>query len=157
MDGLLFGFDSFPDDFSFVMSGLREMGIKTGIDDFGTSYSSLACLHRLPLDLLIIDRSLISELLSPTESEAIVGTIIKLAESLNLDVIAEGIESEKQAAHLRSMGCKLGQGFHYSKPLTAEEATVLMETRDSPSTSTNSRLPLAASNDAVSPGQQSVN
>ena len=146
-----------PDDFSFVMSGLREMGIKTGIDDFGTGYSSLACLHRLPLDLLKIDRSFISELLSSTESEAIVGTIIKLAESLNLDVIAEGIESEKQAAHLRSMGCKLGQGFHYSKPLTAEEATVLMETRDSPSTSTNSRLPLAASNDAVSPGQQSVN
>lgn len=115
-----------PDDSSFVLSCLRDLGVKTGIDDFGTGYSSLACLHRLPLDLLKVDRSFVAKMLNSSENEAIVRTIIRLAESLGLDVIAEGIETEEQARWLREMGCCLGQGFYYSKPLKAAEVVSLM-------------------------------
>ncbi|MCA9217091.1 MAG: EAL domain-containing protein, partial [Planctomycetales bacterium] len=96
-------------------------------DDFGTGYSSLACLHRLPLDLLKVDQSFVSKMLCSAENEAIVNTIIRLAESLNLDVIAEGIESEEEVVQLRALGCNYGQGFYFSKPVTFDGVLKLME------------------------------
>ncbi|TWT80149.1 Phytochrome-like protein cph2 [Planctomycetes bacterium CA13] len=100
-----------------LLCDLRESGIRVEIDDFGTGYSSLALLHKLPLDVLKIDRSFIRKMLTSTENIAIVRTILTLADSLNLDVIAEGIETEEQRGQLLEMGCELGQGYLFSKPL----------------------------------------
>jgi diguanylate cyclase (GGDEF)-like protein/PAS domain S-box-containing protein len=106
-----------PEDVAKMLRRLREMGVRIGVDDFGTGYSSLAYLHRLPLDVLKIDRSFVHGLIQGTENVAIVKTIVSLAANLNLDVIAEGIETEEQREILLSMGCKYGQGYLFSRPI----------------------------------------
>jgi diguanylate cyclase (GGDEF)-like protein/PAS domain S-box-containing protein len=109
-----------------VLADLRRQGISLQIDDFGTGYSSLGYLHTLPLDSLKIDRSFIQQLNSEGKLE-IVKTIIGLARSLNLDVVAEGIETTEQREHLQELLCDYGQGFLFGKPMPAEqiETTVL--------------------------------
>jgi EAL domain-containing protein (putative c-di-GMP-specific phosphodiesterase class I) len=104
-----------------ALSGLREMGVGISIDDFGTGYSSLAYLKRLPADALKIDKSFVEGLGSDIEDTAIVGMIIELAHTLGMGVVAEGVETEEQAALLTAMGCDFGQGYHLSKPLPPEE------------------------------------
>jgi diguanylate cyclase (GGDEF)-like protein/PAS domain S-box-containing protein len=99
---------------------LREMGIGVAIDDFGTGYSSLSYVAKLPVDALKIDRSFIENVGREGPGQAIVSTIVSLAHSLNLKVIAEGIETEAQAAFLKAAGCEEGQGYLFSRPLTAE-------------------------------------
>jgi len=100
-----------------LLTSLRELGVRVGIDDFGTGYSSLAALHSLPLDVLKIDRSFVDKMSHSRENIAIIRTILALANHMNLDVVAEGIETEEQREKLLSMGCKFGQGFHFSRPL----------------------------------------
>jgi diguanylate cyclase (GGDEF)-like protein len=96
---------------------LHDMGVQLGLDDFGTGYSSLSYLHRFPINSLKIDRSFVSDL-SAGHNASIVSTIIALARQLNLDVVAEGVETDAQADALRDMDCPRGQGFYFSQPLT---------------------------------------
>ena len=101
-----------------ILTELKTMGIQIAIDDFGTGFSSLAYLHRLPIDRLKIDRAFVRDLGSTRASGAsIAQTVISLGQSLGLSIIAEGIETDEQAQLLMNLGCPLAQGFLYSKPV----------------------------------------
>lgn len=102
------------------MLRLREYGVRFSLDDFGTGYSSLAYLKRLPLDQLKIDQSFVCDLLQDEASEAIVASIIVLARSLRLEVVAEGVESEPQRAWLLAHGCGVFQGYLFARPAPLE-------------------------------------
>jgi EAL domain-containing protein (putative c-di-GMP-specific phosphodiesterase class I) len=92
------------------------------MDDFGTGYTSLAYLQRLPIDILKIDRSFVTNMLGDQDSTAIVRAILSLAGALGMETIAEGVESEALASALRDLGCTHGQGFHFAKPLASRDA-----------------------------------
>ena len=109
-----------------TLSRLRQLGIRLDLDDFGTGNSSLNHLHRLPVDSLKIDRSFVTEMTVDPEMHKIVKSIVSLAHSLNLHVIAEGVETREQLFELRALGCDYGQGFLYSRPLDAEAAAKLL-------------------------------
>jgi diguanylate cyclase (GGDEF)-like protein/PAS domain S-box-containing protein len=106
-----------------VMRRLKSLGMKIALDDFGTGYSSLSYLHRFPLDSLKIDRSFVSRIL---EGDEIIRTIINLGKNLGLKVIAEGVETLEQATRLRRLGCEMAQGYYFSVPVDAQEATDLL-------------------------------
>lgn len=106
-----------------VMTQLKTLGIKIALDDFGTGYSSLSYLHRFPLDSLKIDRSFVTRMM---EDDEIVRTIIVLGRNLGLKIIAEGVETIEQAVRLRELGCEYAQGFFFSTPINAEQATDLL-------------------------------
>jgi EAL domain-containing protein (putative c-di-GMP-specific phosphodiesterase class I) len=106
-----------------LMYQLKDLGIKIALDDFGTGYSSLSYLHRFPLDSLKIDRSFVSRIM---EDDEIVRTIITLGRNLGLRVIAEGVETAEQVKKLRELGCEFAQGFYFSVPVNAQEATDLL-------------------------------
>ena len=110
-----------------VISELNQLGIALSTDDFGTGYSSLSYLHRFPFSRLKIDRSFVSKMDSDQKSEAIVRTILLLAQNLNIEVVAEGIETEAQLISLRQLGCETGQGYFFSKPVPAEAAALLLQ------------------------------
>ncbi len=107
---------------------LKDLGIQLSIDDFGTGYSSLARLHHFPIDELKIDRSFIKSMSNDSGNSEIVEAIIALAQKLNLDVTAEGIETPEQLAKLRVLKCKYGQGFFFSPPLDSEAVRELVLT-----------------------------
>jgi diguanylate cyclase (GGDEF)-like protein len=109
-----------------ILSQLKSVGVDLTIDDFGTGYSSLSYLQRFPLDVLKIDRSFVSGLINNTESRQIIKTIMALASGMGMDVVAEGIENVEQAIEMRRLGCRFGQGYWFSKPLTASDATALI-------------------------------
>ena len=105
-----------------VLERLSERGLSLVMDDFGTGYSSLASLHRFPLNVMKIDRDFIQRLSDNRPYAAIVHAIITLAHNLDLKVVAEGIETAEQLAILQTLECDLGQGFHFSEPVSAEQA-----------------------------------
>jgi EAL domain-containing protein (putative c-di-GMP-specific phosphodiesterase class I) len=96
---------------------LRELGVRLSIDDFGTGYSSLSYLSRLPIDVLKIDRSFIAELEASRPAAALVRSIIRIGQTLHLDIVAEGVETDGQCDRLRRLGARFGQGFLFSVPL----------------------------------------
>jgi len=100
---------------------LKNSGIEFAMDDFGTGYSNLSYVKRLPIDTLKIDRTYVSGLGTHAEDTAIVHATVAFAEALGLKVVAEGIETAEQLALLRELGCELGQGYHFAKPLPSEE------------------------------------
>jgi diguanylate cyclase (GGDEF)-like protein/PAS domain S-box-containing protein len=102
-----------------TLARLREIGVEIAIDDFGTGYSSLSYLNKFPIDRLKIDQSFVHDIPDHKNGTVIVKTIIAMSEALNLDVIAEGVEAEAQAAFLTENGCSDAQGYHFSRPLTA--------------------------------------
>ncbi len=112
-----------------VLARLRDLNIRLKLDDFGTGYSSLSCLRTLHFDSLKIDRSFVQRLDSDPESRAIVETILNLARSLHMTVVAEGVETENQRARLLDLGCHEGQGFLFSKPVAAEIAEQSLASR----------------------------
>jgi diguanylate cyclase (GGDEF)-like protein/PAS domain S-box-containing protein len=116
-----------PEEALHIVERLREMGVGLKIDDFGTGYSSLSYLHRLPFDSLKIDRSFITSMSQDHTAYEIVKAILSLADNLGLNVVAEGVEHRTQAEELRNMGCKYGQGYLFSPPLTAESAMRMLE------------------------------
>ncbi|MEU6262195.1 sensor domain-containing protein [Saccharopolyspora shandongensis] len=105
-----------PDAATRVLTALRELGIGLAIDDFGTGYSSLAQLRQLPLDIVKIDRTFITDLGSSDELEVIVAGIVAMAHAIGLGVVAEGIETATQLAIIRDLGCDQGQGYYLGKP-----------------------------------------
>ncbi len=108
-----------------TLSRLRDMGVRLVLDDFGTGYSSLAYLKHLPLDTIKIDRTFVAGLDSAVD-RSIVEAVIALAHGLSISVVAEGIETEPQFEILRSMGCDIGQGYLFARPLPALEASRLL-------------------------------
>ena len=110
-----------------VLCELDALGVNLSTDDFGTGYSSLSYLQRFPFERLKIDRSFINVMDKDEKSRAIVKTILMLGENLRLEVVAEGIETASQLDGLRSLGCKLGQGYLFSRPIDNETAEAFLE------------------------------
>jgi diguanylate cyclase (GGDEF)-like protein len=110
-----------PTQSAKVLAGLRAEGIQISIDDFGTGYSSLAYLRDLPVDELKLDRSFITAMGKDQRAYGLVGSIIDLAHSLDLRVVAEGVDSRKTLEQLTTLGCDLAQGFHFAKPMPASD------------------------------------
>ena len=111
-----------------VMNALNQLGVQLSIDDFGAGYSYLSQLYRFPFDILKIDRLFISQLCDHYNSSIVfVEAIIQLAKNLGMRVVAEGIENEEQLHKLNEMGCDIGQGYLFSKPMPHDEVVKLLE------------------------------
>lgn len=106
------------------LNSLKKAGVLIAIDDFGTGYSSLSYLRGLPLDKIKIDKSFVQDVLVDEDDATIVRAIIQLGRSLNMEVIAEGVESAEQEAYVIAQGCNEGQGYYYSRPLSPEDFEV---------------------------------
>ena len=108
-------------------SAARRSGVRLAIDDFGTGYSSLSYLERLPVEVLKIDRSFTAAIGHGRDVPVLVRSIVKLGQTLHMEVLAEGIETAEQLARLRAIDCRLGQGFHFSPALPADEVVELLD------------------------------
>ena len=104
-----------------LLNTLKQMGLKLAIDDFGTGYSSLAYLKKFKIDRLKIDRSFVRDIASDPNDAAIVRAVVQMAHTLNLRVIAEGVEDEDMLAYLRDCRCDEAQGYYFAKPMPAAE------------------------------------
>lgn len=118
-----------PEQAVQTLNAFKGLGVSVAIDDFGTGYSSLAYLKRFPIDLLKIDRSFVRDITVDDDDAAIVRTILAMAQALNLRVIAEGVESEKQLKLLAALGCSEGQGYYYARPMPAEALEAFLRDR----------------------------
>ena len=114
------------DDILRLLNDLTELGVRLTVDDFGIGYSSLSYLHRYPIKALKIDRSFISRIGVALHNDTIVEAIIALAQSLHLHVLAEGVETPSQVDFLRARGCRVAQGFFFSRPVDAARLTALL-------------------------------
>jgi diguanylate cyclase (GGDEF)-like protein/PAS domain S-box-containing protein len=110
-----------------ILNQLKQLGLRIFLDDFGTGYSSLSYLQQFPVDVIKIDRFFVSSLNSGESGREIVTAIMALAESLNMNVIAEGVEETGQLESLNSLRCDLAQGYHFARPLTAEAVDSLLK------------------------------
>ena len=115
------------EDIIATMSALKEIGVQFSLDDFGTGYSSLQYLKLLPLNQLKIDQLFVRDIVTNSSDQTIVRTIIAMAHSLGLDVIAEGDETEDQKQFLLSSGCTSYQGYLFSKPVPIEQFEALLK------------------------------
>ncbi len=111
------------------LNALKALGVKVALDDFGTGYSSLASLRRLPFDRIKIDRSFITNIATEPQNQKIVTGIMALANGLELDVTAEGIESEQDRAYIETLHCSMGQGFLFDKAIPPDQVSWLLETK----------------------------
>ena len=109
------------DDTISLMQRLRKLGVKVSMDDFGSGYSSLNVLTKLPLDVLKLDKEFMRDFETDSEEKIVIPSLIDMAKKLNLDVVCEGVETDKQVEFLREVGCDYVQGFYYSKPIPQEE------------------------------------
>jgi EAL domain-containing protein (putative c-di-GMP-specific phosphodiesterase class I) len=112
-----------------LLERFHRLGITVALDDFGTGFGSLAHLKRFPIDRLKIDKSFVRDLEHDTSDAAIVSAVIGLGRNLDLDVIAEGVETEAQAEHLKMQGCVLAQGFLYAKPMVGSRVPDFLRRR----------------------------
>jgi EAL domain-containing protein (putative c-di-GMP-specific phosphodiesterase class I) len=110
-----------------MLTTLRTMGVQISIDDFGTGYSSLSYLHRLPINRVKIDQSFILEILTQARPPMIVRAIVAMAHSLNLLVLAEGVEQEFQRTTLIEEGCDYAQGHLFGRPMPADEFARMLQ------------------------------
>jgi diguanylate cyclase (GGDEF)-like protein len=109
-----------------VLDRIKALGVRISLDDFGSGYSSLSYLKRLPTDILKVDKSFTSGLGVEAEDTAIVQTVVDLAHILGMEVVAEGVEKVEQETLLREMGCDFGQGYHFSRPMPPEGALAFL-------------------------------
>jgi EAL domain-containing protein (putative c-di-GMP-specific phosphodiesterase class I) len=112
-----------------TLTKLKTLGIRLSIDDFGTGYSSLSNLKRFPIDTLKIDRSFIRDLPGDSEDKAITRAIIAMGKSLNMTLIAEGVETQEQAEFLRAHACDQFQGYYFSRPVDKDKFAELLRSR----------------------------
>jgi EAL domain-containing protein (putative c-di-GMP-specific phosphodiesterase class I) len=110
------------------LSALKELGVRLAIDDFGTGYSSLGYLQRFPIDILKIDKAFIDEVGHEDIEPALVRAIIALGGSLQLQTIAEGVELQQQSRGLQELGCEMGQGYFFGRPVAASEIDSTLDT-----------------------------
>ncbi len=115
-----------------TLTALYEDGVLIALDDFGTGYSSLNYLHRFPISFVKIDRSFCLDLEQEAERQRLIKGLAALADTLGLVLVAEGIERSAQQYLLRRLGCRLGQGYHFSRPLPAAEALALYMREERP-------------------------
>ena len=108
-----------------TLQAIKAIGVKLDMDDFGTGYSSLACVHQFPLDVIKIDRSFTANIERGRDYAALVHAVAQLAGNLNIQVVAEGVETVDQALILQSLDCEFGQGYYFGKPLPAEQVAQL--------------------------------
>jgi len=118
-----------PESVVRTLKRLRDAGVLFSIDDFGTGYSSLAQLQQLPVDTLKVDRSFISHMGSNPEDMEIVKAVIALAHSLDLDVVAEGVEQQEQISTLVDLKCECVQGYFFHRPLRASKVVELLKSQ----------------------------
>ena len=111
-----------PESARRVLHGLHDLGCRVAMDDFGTGYSSLAQLQKLPIDVLKIDRSLVTDMHDDRDSVAIIRAILSLAQALGMSTTAEGIETAQAGRTLQALGCTTGQGYYYARPLASADA-----------------------------------
>ncbi|MDD6203347.1 MAG: EAL domain-containing protein [Lachnospiraceae bacterium] len=109
-----------------LMTQLRELGVKISMDDFGSGYSSLNVLTKLPIDVLKLDKEFLHDFENESEEKIIIPSIIDMAKKLNLSVVCEGVESREQVQFLKSVGCDYAQGYYYSKPIPLEEFDTML-------------------------------
>jgi len=117
------------DDAAATLGALRRRGVGIAVDDFGVGYSSLSQLHRFPIDALKVDRSFVQRIGAgdvPGRESEIIGTIVTLAKNLKLSVTGEGIETPLQLERLKALGCELGQGFLFAKPMGVEDVEAML-------------------------------
>ena len=112
-----------------LLTALKALGVRLAIDDFGTGYSSLTYLKRFPVSVLKIDQAFVRGLGEDASDTAIVKSVIDLAHALGLVVVAEGVETGDQVAHLRRLGCDQAQGYYYSRPIEAGGLGELLRAR----------------------------
>ncbi|MCP3936352.1 MAG: EAL domain-containing protein [Actinomycetia bacterium] len=112
------------------LASLAEAGVSIAVDDFGTGYSSLTHLVTFPIDRIKIDRSFVTGLVADSQRRSVIAALIGLAESTNMSVVAEGIDHADQVAVLRTLGCRLGQGFHYAAPMPYDDLEAALRTAD---------------------------
>ena len=110
-----------------ALHDLKALGVELVLDDFGTGYSSLAYVKRFPIDGLKIDRSFVSDIGTKDHDTTIVEAIISMARGLRVGVIAEGVETLIQATALQALGCTLGQGYFYARPMPADQLGLLLD------------------------------
>jgi diguanylate cyclase (GGDEF)-like protein len=125
-----------------ILTGLKALGIRIAVDDFGSGYSSLAMLQRFPLDTIKIDRSLMRDIVGTAEDTGLADAIIAMGKSLSLTVVAQGVETKEQAEHLRLHACDELQGFYFKRPLPVDEFTQLLRDQATEITYIGKRLGL---------------
>jgi len=122
------------------LAQLRDMGVRVALDDFGSGYSSLRHLRRLPVDILKLDRSFVSELNGTPAASAVAEAVLRLGDALRLQTVAEGVEHDAQARELTLLGCHTAQGYHFARPMPAEAvATLLGQPPSTPAIVTSAR------------------
>lgn len=134
-----------PEQILAVLEKIRALGVRISIDDFGTGYSSLSYLKKMPIDKLKIDRSFVSDIHENEHDRAIAETIIALGHTLNLKIVAEGIENKQQLDALASMSCDQGQGFYWKRPMCAVDCLAWMTSH---ALMSNARLDIGFQSDA---------
>jgi EAL domain-containing protein (putative c-di-GMP-specific phosphodiesterase class I) len=109
------------------LDALKALGVRLAIDDFGTGYSALSYLRQFPIDVLKIDKSFVDQIAAGGQPAALAAAIVALGDALDLRTVAEGVESAEQAVALAGMGCALGQGYHFSRPLAPEAVATWLD------------------------------
>jgi len=115
-----------PEQIVEALASLKSVGARLALDEYGSGYSSVAYLHRLPLDVLKIDRSLVRSANSAGADPVILRAVLAMADELGLDVVVQGVDRERDAAYLRALGCDYGQGFYFGEPMTEKEVMNLV-------------------------------
>ena len=110
-----------------TLKKIKDLGIKVALDDFGTGYSSLTYLQRLPIDIVKIDREFIKNIKNQDEKEIIVEIVVRIAEALQLEVVAEGVETQEQLSYVLNSKCEQAQGYLFSRPMAPDQMEEILE------------------------------